>query len=91
MTGYDTAIGVGMKHVGVREFKDHANALLNADEPLIIERHGRAIGAYIPFGQPDRAAAARAAAKLTATLEAFYAETGLTEDEFVAELMRDDL
>ncbi len=35
-----------MKHIGVREFKDRANALLSADEPLIIERHGRAIGAY---------------------------------------------
>jgi hypothetical protein len=80
-----------MKHIGVREFKDHANALLNADEPLIIERHGRAIGAYIPFGQPDRAAAARAAEKLSASLAALYAATGLNEDEFVAEFMRDDL
>ena len=80
-----------MKHIGVREFKDRANALPNAAEPLIIERHGRAIGAYIPFGPPDRVAAARAVAELTATLEAFYAEKALTEDEFVAELMRDAL
>lgn len=41
--------GWNMRHVGVREFKDRANALLNAGEPLVIERRGRAVGAYIPF------------------------------------------
>lgn len=76
-----------MKHVGVREFKDHANALLNADEPLIIERHGRAIGAYIPFGEPDREAAAQAARKLKEALNAFYEHTGMNEDELVAEFL----
>jgi hypothetical protein len=79
-----------MKHIGVREFKDRANALLSADEPLIIERHGRAIGAYIPFGQPDREAAANAAKALTTTLDALYAQTGMTEDDLVAEFLRDD-
>jgi len=44
--GGDDYEGGAMKHIGVREFKDRANALLSADEPLIIERHGRAIGAY---------------------------------------------
>jgi hypothetical protein len=78
-----------MKAVGVREFKDQANALLNADEPLIIKRHGRAIGAYIPFQRADKAAAARAADKLAATLEALYAETGMTEDAFVAAFLDD--
>lgn len=78
-----------MKHIGVREFKDHANGLLSADEPLIIERHGRAIGAYIPFQEPDKAAAARASEALAATLAALYASTGLTEDELVATFMHD--
>jgi hypothetical protein len=78
-----------MKTVGVREFKDQANALLNGDEPLIVKRHGQAIGAYIPFQKADKAAAARAADKLAATLEAIYAETGMTEDEFVAAFLDD--
>jgi len=80
-----------MKRIGVRAFKDRANALLNANEPLIIERHGHAIGAYIPFGQPDREEAARAATALAATLEMVYAQTGLPEDELVAAFLRDDL
>jgi hypothetical protein len=78
-----------MRSVGVREFKDQANALLNADEPLIIKRHGQAIGAYIPFQKADKEAAARSADKLAATLEAIYARTGITEDEFVAAFLDD--
>jgi hypothetical protein len=77
-----------MKHIGVREFKDHANALLNAEEPLIIERHGRAIGAYIPFQAPDREAADRAAAELAETLAGIYARTGMSEDELVAAFLQ---
>jgi hypothetical protein len=78
-----------MKRVGVREFKNHANALLNDDEPLIIERHGRAIGAYMPFRAPDKVAADRAAAELAETLEAIYARTGMSEDELVAAFLQD--
>lgn len=78
-----------MKAVGVREFKDQANALLNAEEPLIIKRHGQVIGAYIPFQRADKAAAARAADTLAATLEAIYAETGMDEETFVAAFLDD--
>ena len=78
-----------MKSVGVREFKDQANAYLNAAEPLIIKRRGEAIGAYIPFRKADKAAAAQAADKLAATLEAIYARTGMTEDELVAAFLDD--
>jgi antitoxin (DNA-binding transcriptional repressor) of toxin-antitoxin stability system len=73
-----------MKSVGVRELKAQANALLNANEALIIKRHGQPIGAYIPFQKADKAAAARSADKLAATLDAIYAETGMSEDQFVA-------
>ncbi len=73
-----------MKHSGVSELHDHTNAPLNAGVPLIIERHGRAIGAYIPFREADRAAAKRAASELADTLAALYARTGLNEDELVA-------
>lgn len=78
-----------MKKVGVREFKDQANALLNAEEQLIITRHGRAIGTYIPFRRVDKAAAARSAERLEATLNAIYARTGMTEDEFMAAFLDD--
>lgn len=77
-----------MRHVGVRECKDRANALLNAGEPLVIERRGRAVGAYIPFQAADKAAAATAT-DLAATLAAIRERTGLGEDELVAAFLRE--
>jgi antitoxin (DNA-binding transcriptional repressor) of toxin-antitoxin stability system len=77
-----------MRRIGVREFKDHASALLNAEELLIVEKHGRPIGAYIPFQASDRAAADKAAAELAETLEAIYARTGMSEDELVAAFLQ---
>ena|SRR6266516_2872395 len=37
-----------MKHVGVREFRDHATQYLAGDEVLAIERHGVPLGYYWP-------------------------------------------
>lgn len=73
-----------MKHIGVREFKDHANGLINANEPLVIERHGQPVGVYLPLPRVDKAAAAEAAARLDATLAAIRERLGLSEDELVA-------
>ena len=73
-----------MKHVGVREFKDHAHALINAAEPLVIERHGQPVGVYLPLPSGDKAAAAEAAARLDETLAAIQARLGLSEDELLA-------
>ena len=39
-----------MRHVGVREFRDHATWYLAGDEVLVVERNGRPIGVYIPAG-----------------------------------------
>jgi PHD/YefM family antitoxin component YafN of YafNO toxin-antitoxin module len=78
-----------MRHVGVREFKDHANALINAAEPLVIERHGQPVGVYLPLPKADKAAAAEAAARLDQTVTAIRERLGMSEDEFVA-LFLDD-
>jgi antitoxin (DNA-binding transcriptional repressor) of toxin-antitoxin stability system len=73
-----------MKHVGVREFKDHANALINAAEPLVIERHGQPVGFYLPLPRSDRAAALAAAERLAETTDAIRTQMGWSEDELVA-------
>ncbi len=79
-----------MKHVGVREFKDHADALINAAEPLVIERHGQSVGGYLPLPHADKAAAAAAAARLADTLAAIQARLGLSEDELVAAFLESE-
>jgi antitoxin (DNA-binding transcriptional repressor) of toxin-antitoxin stability system len=79
-----------MNKVKLRKLKDHPATLADAGEPLVIKRHGEAIGVFIPFKKADKAAAARAADKLAATLEAIYTKTGMSEDEFIAAFLAAD-
>jgi len=74
-----------MKHVGVREFRDHATQYLATSEPLAIERHGRVIGFYFPV-KPDKHEARRALARLDATVDEILQRTGMTEDELAEAL-----
>ena len=75
-----------MRHVGIREFKDHATAILNADETLVIERHGKPIGFYVPIEAKDRRKGKRSLAKLGRTIDQILKRTGMTEDELVNEI-----
>lgn len=70
-----------MKHVGVREFRDHATKYLASDEVLAIERHGQPIGFYIPTGQSKQEGFMQALERLEETVGRVLADTGLTEDE----------
>ncbi len=70
--------------VGVREFKARATALINEAKPLIIEKHGKPVGFYLPLAQKDRAKAREAADRLEATIASILERTGMTRDEFEA-------
>ncbi len=37
-----------MKTATVREFRDRATKLLKADEPIIVTRHGKIVGFFLP-------------------------------------------
>ena len=80
-----TIQGNTMKRIGVREFRDHATQYLAGDEVLVIERHGRPIGFYIPTSadsgvlHPERWT--QALERLDQTVQGVLAETGLSEDE----------
>lgn len=80
-----------MKRVGVREFKEEATALINAAEPLVIEKHGTPVGFYIPLTVKDKTGpeAKAAVERLDAIVADILERTGMTEDEFVAELTGD--
>jgi hypothetical protein len=72
--------------VGIRTFKNEATTLLNANETLVVERHGTPVGVYIPFAAKDREARARSLADFGAYVQRFLAEYGLTEEELVQAL-----
>ena len=74
-----------MKHIGVRDFRDHATKYLAGAEPVAIERHGKVIGFYFPV-KPDKDEARRALARLDATVDEILARTGTTEDELAEAL-----
>lgn len=75
-----------MRRVGVREFKDHATAMLASGETLVVERHGKPIGFFVPLDAKDRATGQASLDRLGATVAELLGVTGLTEDELVAEL-----
>jgi antitoxin (DNA-binding transcriptional repressor) of toxin-antitoxin stability system len=70
-----------MRRVGVREFRDHATQYLAGEEVLVIERHGRPIGFYIPTAASRQEGFAQALERLEQVVKQVVAETGLSEEE----------
>ena len=75
-----------MRHVGVREFKDQATSMMSAGETLVIERHGKPIGFFVPVEAKDRRQGRAALGRLGKAVQVVLAETGLDEEELVREL-----
>jgi hypothetical protein len=69
-----------LKHVGVREFRDHATNYLSGSDPVAVNKHGRVIGFYVPV-ERDEDQVRHSVAKLGETVERILAETGMSEDE----------
>jgi hypothetical protein len=42
-----------MKIAGIRELRAQAAALLGGDEPLLVTKHGKIFGVYLPLDEPD--------------------------------------
>jgi hypothetical protein len=75
---------VAMKHIGVREFRDHATQYLAGGEALVVERHGVPIGFYLPAGTQSRKGskeANEALDRLDRTVKGILERTGHTEEE----------
>ncbi|HEX2645474.1 MAG TPA: prevent-host-death protein [Thermoanaerobaculia bacterium] len=43
-----------MKVAGIREVRAQAAALLGGTEPVLVTRHGKVSGLYLPLEEPDR-------------------------------------
>jgi hypothetical protein len=42
-----------MKIAGIRELRAQSAALLGGDEPLLVTKHGKISGVYLPLEEPD--------------------------------------
>ncbi len=76
-----------MKEVGVGEFGDHASGYLSGGEALAVRRDGRVIGYYLPVKERDEEKLQAALRDLRGSLADLRRETGLSEEELVAELV----
>jgi hypothetical protein len=70
-----------MRRVGVREFRDRATHYLSGDEVLVVERHGRPIGFYIPAASRRDEELREALRRLEQTVEQVLEQSSLTEEE----------
>jgi antitoxin (DNA-binding transcriptional repressor) of toxin-antitoxin stability system len=75
-----------MRHVGIREFKNQATSMMSSGETLVIERHGRPIGFFVPVVAKDRQAGRVALGRLGQTVQEVLAATGLDEEQLAADL-----
>ena len=79
-----------MRHVGIREFKDRATTLLSSGETLVVERHGKPVGVFVPLIAKDRPARVATVERLGKTAAEMALETGMSEDELVAAFTWDE-
>lgn len=75
-----------MKHVGVREFKDRATAMMSSGETIVIERHGKPVGFFVPVDATDRRAGRAALGRLGTAVDSVLEQTGLDQDQLAEEL-----
>jgi antitoxin (DNA-binding transcriptional repressor) of toxin-antitoxin stability system len=75
-----------MRHVGIREFKNQATSMMSSGETLVIERHGRPIGFFVPLRAKDRQAGSAALGRLGDVVQKVLDETGLSEEDLAQAL-----
>ncbi len=81
MTVMDETALPAVTHVGVKEFRDKATQLLAREQPFVIERHGKAIGYYVPIKKKDKRKAREALDRLDETMRRTADEAGMTVAE----------
>lgn len=75
-----------MRHVGIREFKNQATSMVNSGETLVIERHGKPIGFFVPVVAKDRSAGREALGRLGLAVQDVLDATGMDEEQLATAL-----
>jgi len=73
-----------MRIAGIRELRARSADLLGGEEPVLVTKHGRVSGVYLPLEEPDRLPAdlrRELAAVLGRHLSRLLAAQGVTEEE----------
>jgi len=75
-----------MKIAGIREIRARSAELLGGDEPVVVTKHGRVSGVFLPLDEPDRLPTdlrRELAAVLGRPLERRLAAQGVAEKQVV--------
>lgn len=43
-----------MRVAGIRELRENVAAILGSTEPVLVTKHGKLSGVYLPLSEPDR-------------------------------------
>ncbi|CAM3749329.1 hypothetical protein [Deinococcus frigens] len=78
------------RRVGIKEFKDRATQLLAADEPFVVERHGKPVGFYTPIVAANAAQLREAQDIFNTQMEELAAKLGLSVEALEDELFGPD-
>jgi PHD/YefM family antitoxin component YafN of YafNO toxin-antitoxin module len=73
-----------MRIAGIRELRARSADLLGGDEPVLVTKHGRVSGVYLPLEEPDRLPMdlrRELATVLGRHLSRLLAAQGVTEEE----------
>lgn len=76
-----------MKTATIRQFRDHATSLLKQEEPIIVTRHGKIVGFFLPAGGENLPLEIKKElfATLTDEIRSTMKERGLAEDAILAD------
>lgn len=74
------------RRVGIKEFKDKATQLLAADEPFVVERHGKPVGFYTPIAVATPIQVREAQDAFNAQMEHLAGKLGLSVEALEDEL-----
>jgi len=77
-----------METVGVREFRENLSGYLENSAPVAISRHGETVGYYLPAARRRTEQEWAEFDRRAARMEQMIAETGLTEEELVADFKK---
>ncbi len=72
---------MALKEVGVRELREDLAEHLQATKPIIVKRHGKVVGLYLPVQEVDRENMEAAFNAVQDSIEEMLRQTGMTRGE----------
>ena len=74
-----------LQKVSVQEFRNNLAKYLNTTSPIVVMRHGKTLGYFLPTNQEPEKAQLETWKSAAAKLDTILQEKGISEDELVSE------